>query len=336
MSWDFKSTMAGYRNLWRASTIRAEDYAETTAAANKIIANEFRYKQVQAAAGGGVPWYWIGAIHYRESSNSFSAHMHNGDPLTGYTTHVPEGRPQIGHPPPFTWEESCADWIRLKNLDDVTSWPVERQLFQAENNNGLGYALYKGINSPYVWAATSLQQRGKYTSDGNYDPTAWDTQLGVAAILKRLAEMRPDIAADLATTSQPDPTPMPDPTPAPVPADVLKKLEQLLALIQELMPILSLLSQLISGRPISMAGTAATKPAPTSNMSTNLMGGGLLSIASVVASLLGYGPGLETTAGQVLPLLGFGAGLAGFPAPVVTLFQTLLGKGLDRLRQQPK
>jgi lysozyme family protein len=202
MSWTYEATKAGYRNLWNRATIRSEDYAETTAAANKIIAGEARYKEVQAATG--VPWFWIGAIHMRESSNNFNGVLHNGQNIIGTgqkTTLVPAGRG------PFTsWSEAAIDALKIKNLDEVREWTVEQMLFRAELFNGLGY-VGKGVNSPYVWAGTSEQQAGKYVADHVWSTTAWDTQLGVAAVLKRLAEMRPDIATALSGQTVLPPTP---------------------------------------------------------------------------------------------------------------------------------
>ena len=40
----------------------------------------------------------------------FDQHLHNGDPLSGRTTHVPPGRPRPASPP-FTWEQSAHDAI---------------------------------------------------------------------------------------------------------------------------------------------------------------------------------------------------------------------------------
>jgi hypothetical protein len=48
----------------------------------------------------------------------------------------------------------------------------------------LGYA-NKGLPSPYIWSGTDQYEKGKYTSDGKYDPAeAVDEQLGCAGILK--------------------------------------------------------------------------------------------------------------------------------------------------------
>jgi lysozyme family protein len=216
MAWTYEATKAGYRALWDRATIRPEDHNETTAAANKIIANEARYREVQAATG--VPWFWIGAIHMRESSNDFNGVLHNGERIIGSgrtTSLVPAGRG------PFTsWSQAAIDALKLKNLDEVSEWTPEQMLFRAELFNGLGY-VGKGVNSPYVWGGTSEQQAGKYVADHVWSSTAWDRQLGVAAVLKRLAEMRPDIAAVLSPQSEKPPVDT-------LPPDAWAQLERLL------------------------------------------------------------------------------------------------------------
>lgn len=128
----------------------------------------------------------IAVMHYRESSNNFSKHLHNGDPLTGRTYHVPAGRPLTGSAP-FTFEESATDALSMHDLIGIGDVTIGQQLVILENYNGLGYA-YKGRPSPYVWAGTSQYVSGKYVADGVYDATEVDEQCGCAALLIRLQE----------------------------------------------------------------------------------------------------------------------------------------------------
>ena len=74
-------------------------------------------------------------------------------------------------------------------------------LYEFEKYNGFGYVKHK-VNSPYVWAGTSLQQSGKYVADGVFNRSHWDKQLGCAAILKKLIELDEQIAVDLGITAQ--------------------------------------------------------------------------------------------------------------------------------------
>lgn len=194
----FEAARAGYGNLWRAAAVKGgQDDANAELFAGKILAAEDRYKAVQAATG--VPWFFVGALHMREASCNFGGVLHNGQQIIGTgqrTTLVPAGRGPFA-----TWEESAIDALKGKGLDDVPSWPIERMLYEAERYNGWGY-LGK-TNSPYVWAGTTQEQTGKYVADHVWDASADDKQLGVAAVLKRLAEKRPDIAAAMVSAPAP-------------------------------------------------------------------------------------------------------------------------------------
>lgn len=175
-----------YQRLWETMVIDPTRQKEIDAAIKIIKDNYHTYTSVQLLTG--VPWYVIGAIHYRESSFNFKRHLSNGDPLTARTTHVPAGRPLIGMPP-FTWEESAVDALKLRNLQFVKTWEVPMILRQCERYNGGGY-MKRNVNSPYVWAATNhygvAPNIGKYVADGKFDATVKDKQLGCAAILKEL------------------------------------------------------------------------------------------------------------------------------------------------------
>lgn len=144
----------------------------------KIKANMSKYEAVQAATG--VPATLIAALHYRESGMDFKTYLGNGEPLSRVTRLVPRGRG------PFkTWEEGAIDALKYDKLDKKIINTGSLMCSQAEIFNGLGYR-NKGIYSPYVWSGTNWYANGKYTSDGIYNPFKKDSQLGVAAILKRL------------------------------------------------------------------------------------------------------------------------------------------------------
>lgn len=152
--------------------MRSKNWKESQTAAATIISNRNRYE------GFEIPWYLVGAIHYRESSFNFSTHFHNGDPLSDRTIHVPVGRPKTGTPP-FTWEDSTRDALSIVKLKPKTSWDL---LEYAEHYNGLGYS-NRGLVSPYVWSGTSHYTSGLYVSDGTFDPDKRDSRPGIAAIL---------------------------------------------------------------------------------------------------------------------------------------------------------
>lgn len=136
---------------------------------------------------GTVPWYFIACVHYLECSFSFKKHLHNGDPLTAYTVHVPAHRPKVGHAPPFTFEESAVDAIKLMKYDQVTNWSLPYILQKLEGYNGFGYNK-KGVHTPYLWSFSNHYTKGKYVKDGVFNADAVSAQMGAAVILKRLEE----------------------------------------------------------------------------------------------------------------------------------------------------
>lgn len=191
----FAATKAGYHNLWAKCQIASNKQDEVSAVCKRIVANKTIYQLVEKQTK--VPWFLVAALHYRESNLNFSTYLGNGDPLTHPTTHVPAGRG------PFTsWLGGAVDALKYDKLAGVTAWSIELALYCAEAFNGEGYELHHDENSPYVWAGTNLQQRGKYTSDGGFDPGAWDEQLGVAAVLKGLCKLDNTVATFCAVPPQ--------------------------------------------------------------------------------------------------------------------------------------
>ncbi len=147
-----------------------------------------QHQQIYTTVGAelDIPWYFIGIVHGMEGGFDFSTHLHNGDPLTQRTKQVPAGRPAAGNPP-FTWIESARDALRLKKLDQVglANWSMARVLYKLEAYNGFGYRRY-GIPTPYLWSFSNLYVKGKFGSDGRFDPQAVSRQCGAALILHEM------------------------------------------------------------------------------------------------------------------------------------------------------
>ena len=192
-----------YVQLWQTCTIRPQRAATVDALVDRLVAHKDRY--TAASSPHGVPWHVVGLIHLLEASGNFSTHLHNGDPLTGRTVHVPAGRPRKGTPP-FTWEESATDAVELK-LRGWTDWSVAGTLYLLERYNGFGYRS-RGIHSPYLWSFSGHYSKGKYVQDGKYSPTAVSAQCGAAVLLRRLAE-RGIVAFDARTLSSTTDEPRP-------------------------------------------------------------------------------------------------------------------------------
>lgn len=171
-----------YKNKYDAMVVSPNKKGQLDLLVARILQNKEKYQEVQQITS--VPWYVLGAIHYRESSLNFTRHLHNGDRLTARTIHVPAGRPVKGAPP-FTWGESAIDAIKLKSWHKVTDWSIENTLSLIEAYNGLGYKK-RGLPSPYLWAWSNNYSKGKYVADGKFDPNFVDQQCGAAILLKSL------------------------------------------------------------------------------------------------------------------------------------------------------
>jgi lysozyme family protein len=173
-----------YELLYESCLTRPNRKATVNSLAKKIRANRARYQKVGRAVG--VPWYLVGIIHSLEAGCDFTRHLHNGDPLTARTVHVPAGRPPTGKPP-FTWERSAIDALRIRGLSAWKDWSVPGTLYQLEAYNGFGYRdHHPTVPSPYLWSFSNHYTRGKYVADGRFSPTAVSQQVGAALLLKQL------------------------------------------------------------------------------------------------------------------------------------------------------
>lgn len=168
------------RKRWDNCHIPASKGPEFKAVADKI--NLYKNRYITVSKETGVPWWFIGVIHYRESSFDFTRSLAQGDPWDKKSTHVPKGRG-----PFLSWEEAAVDALvdcppyAAKNKN----WTIGGALEMLEKYNGLGY-YNKGIPSPYIWAGTDQYIKGKYIADGKFSPNTVDKQLGCAGILKFL------------------------------------------------------------------------------------------------------------------------------------------------------
>jgi lysozyme family protein len=179
----FAISKAGYRNMWDKCQILPAKLTAVNAAAKKIMDKKSVYEAV-----GICPWFMIGAIHYREADFDFNTYLGNGDPLNISTIHVPRG-----HGPFPNWEAGAKDALEYDGFNEVKFDSIEQVLYSLEAYNGWGYTS-KGVNSPYVWGGTNLQEPGKYVADGKWDASVMDSQLGCAAIIKAIAAADTEVA----------------------------------------------------------------------------------------------------------------------------------------------
>jgi lysozyme family protein len=173
-----------YQNLYDSCVINSSRAGIVGGLVNKIISNKARYEA--AADRLKIPWQFVGVIHNMEASQNFNCHLHNGDPLSARTTHVPKGRPTEGNPP-FAWEESAIDALTLRKVEIWQDWSIPGLLYQIEGYNGWGYKLnHPLVLSPYLWSFSNHYIKGKYVADGKWSDTTVSNQCGAAVLLKNL------------------------------------------------------------------------------------------------------------------------------------------------------
>lgn len=187
-----------YTSFFNRAQVKPNAVSKVKQAYDRLIANKSIYEQIAKGVGNlpGVTWYLIGCIHMRECSFRLDQHLANGDPLTGKTRRVPAGLPTRNLRPgerayPFVemgivainrMLTSSPAWRNHKN--DAS---VESLLLKLEAFNGFGY-LNNNRLSPYLWSDSTVEQVGKYTSDGVFNPNVKDAQLGAGTLLKYYLE----------------------------------------------------------------------------------------------------------------------------------------------------
>lgn len=131
-----------------------------------------------------IPAALIAAIHWRESTGDFSTYLHQGDPLGRKAVNEPKNIPVF-----HKWENAAVHALQMKaflrdniGIDSETRDLAALATF-SEAYNGLGYHLYKGMESPYVYAGTSAYSRGKYVGDGDFSSHHIDQQPGIVPLL---------------------------------------------------------------------------------------------------------------------------------------------------------
>jgi lysozyme family protein len=172
---------------WSAMKIQPQYLAVLDRTAAKLVADRERYLSLERRSS--VPAIVTMVIAERESGADPRMSLAQGDRWDRISVHVPKGRG------PFrSWEDAAVDALRIDGLDAIgrENWTVERALFQLEKYNGFGYRRY-GLPSAYIWASTNIYQGGKFVADGKFSRAAWDTQLGVAALMARIGNADPDL-----------------------------------------------------------------------------------------------------------------------------------------------
>ncbi|MCX4195771.1 peptidoglycan-binding protein [Methylobacterium organophilum] len=190
----FTDFQDGYERTWASLQIRPEKLATVRELAQQLAAGKPRYREIEARTG--VPWWFVGLCHYRESAFDFDTYLGNGQTLGRRTTIVPKGRGPFTGPQAFV--EGAVDALRLQGLIGVGDWRVARALYRLEGFNGYGYH-GRGVNSPYLWGGSTAYgppgaRGGKFVRDHVFDPNVVDTQIGTAVILRSLIDIDATVA----------------------------------------------------------------------------------------------------------------------------------------------
>jgi len=181
----FATLMPTYVSRFANCVTSPAHTADLAACLAKIQAGRGQYQQ--AGHPLGIPWYFIAILHGMECGFNFNTHLHNGDPLTARTVHVPAGRPLAGSPP-FPWIASAQDALTFQGFKALTDWSVPRILYRFERYNGMGYQ-ERATPSPYLWSFSNQYTQGKFAADGAWDPNLVSRQCGAAVMLKALGDL---------------------------------------------------------------------------------------------------------------------------------------------------
>ena len=180
-------------NAWFDATIVRDECKDKVEWNTKqLLEHQSRYREVGLRLNR-VPWAMVGVIHGMECGFNFTCHLHNGDPLTNRTKHVPAGQPQTGTPP-YSWENSAMDALTREGLNTVTDWSIPHMLYLLEKFNGFGYRKM-GKPTPYLWSFSKLYEKGKYVADGRFDPEAVSKQCGAAVMIRALVDKGTDLSS---------------------------------------------------------------------------------------------------------------------------------------------
>lgn len=171
---------------WKTCEVLPNRAAEARSVALRLVALAAKTQYQEVEKTTGVPWYVIAVIHEREADQSWMANLAQGDRWDRVSIHVPRG-----HGPFESWYDAAVDALEkcAPYAARWKDWSIGGQLTILDLYNGTGYEDYHHEPSPYIWGATNIEQIGKYVRDGVYNHSVWDTQLGCAAMLKKMMEL---------------------------------------------------------------------------------------------------------------------------------------------------
>jgi lysozyme family protein len=184
-----------YADLAARAVIKPEREHDLVASCKNLIANKPLYQHVESIST--VPTAMLMALSDREMNGNVHCYLGNGQSLKVRTTIVPLDRGPFSQPFPDDFYAGCMDALRLEGLDQWAKifggWTIPLFCYGTEELNGDGYRR-RGLPSPYVFGATTVQKPGKFPRDHFFDPTMMDPQLGTLAIYEELVKQDPSLA----------------------------------------------------------------------------------------------------------------------------------------------
>lgn len=216
MAVDFEKLEQNYIDLASHATIVPKREAELASASRRLLRDKEVYKHVESLTH--VPAAALMALAEREMTGNLHCYLGNGQRLDRRTTIVPINRgPFPDTPEGFV--AGCLDALHLDGLDQVWrkpgGWSLPRFCYESEGWNGWGYRS-RGIPSPYVFGATSVQRPGKFPRDHFFDPNMMDPQLGTLALVEEIVKLDPSLeffADEIVKVDAPSIIPTVDPHP---------------------------------------------------------------------------------------------------------------------------
>jgi lysozyme family protein len=197
-------------------TVTPSKTGQIDAAAKKILLPQNLDVYMAATEGTAIPPAFIGGLELREDNCDPTRALGQGDRWDRVSVNVPRGQG------PFKSRlDAMKFYIHYDGLDDNSHpWTEEYECWRGERWNGLGPRAH-GRPTGYLWAGTSIYDKptglgGKYISDGVWSPTTYDVQLGIIPVLRRIAQLRPDLAVGSALPHIEAPSIVPAPAPMPV------------------------------------------------------------------------------------------------------------------------
>lgn len=213
----FEKLEPEYRALAARAIIKPERERELRSAAVRLLRDKATYAIVSQKTD--IPIAVLMALAEREMTGNLHCYLGNGQSLKKRTTIVPKGRGPFLQPFPEDFIAGCLDALAIDRLDQVAhqagGWSLARFCYESEEWNGWGYRA-RGIPSPYVFGATSVQRAGKFPRDHFFDPTMMDPQLGTLAIVEELVRLDPSLVFGDLVTKVDDAPPLVPVAPHPV------------------------------------------------------------------------------------------------------------------------